>query len=159
TAIARKDGPTELVLSRQKVAELPPHRAEDAMRGGYVLLREQNGPPDYVMMATGSEVGVAVDAANELQKAQKRVRVVSLPCLEVFSRQDDGYRNSVLPKEGVRVSIEAGRTDLWRGWVGPSGITIGIDHFGASAPAKVIAEKLGFTGPQVAARILGVKNV
>jgi transketolase len=153
-ALERKDGPTELILSRQKVAEPPPGtHAGDAMKGGYVILREESGTPDVVFMATGSEVGIAVEAARELGKGGTRVRVVSLPCLEVFAAQDASWRDSVLPSTGLRVSIEAGRTDLWKAWVGPDGITIGVDDFGYSAPYEVIAKHLGLTGPQVAARV------
>jgi len=153
-ALQRNDGPTELILSRQKVAEPPAGtRAEDATRGGYVILREEGGVPDVVFLATGSEVGVAVEAARELSKSGTRCRVVSLPCLEVFAAQDASWRDGVLPSTGLRVSIEAGRTDLWKAWVGADGVTIGIDDFGYSAPAGVIAEHLGFTGPKVAARV------
>jgi transketolase len=153
SALLRKDGPTEIVLTRQKVADLGAVKPEDAARGGYVLVREQGGAPDVVFLATGSEVGLAVEAAQILGKEGKRTRVVSLPCLEVFLRQDAAYRASVIPKEGRRVSIEAGRTSGWLGWVGPDGLAIGVDRFGASAPYKVLAEKYGLTGPQVAARV------
>ena len=154
SALERSDGPTELILSRQKVAEPPPGtKADDARRGGYVILREEGGAPEVVFLATGSEVGIAVEAARELVKGGTRVRVVSLPCLEIFAEQDAKWRDAVLPSTGLRVSIEAGRTDLWKGWVGADGMTIGIDDFGHSAPAATIAEHLGFTGPQVAARV------
>jgi transketolase len=153
-ALERRNGPTELILSRQKVAEPPPGtRASEAARGGYVILREESGAPDLIFLATGSEVGVAVEAARELTKAGRRARVVSLPCLEVFNRQDAKYRDDVLPKAGRRVSIEAGRTDGWRAWVGADGLTIGVDRFGASAPYQVIAEKLGLDSPRVVARV------
>jgi transketolase len=114
---------------------------------------EEGGAPEVVLLATGSEVGLAVEAARILGQEAIRCRVVSLPCLERFLEQPEAYRRDVLPDEGLRVSIEAGRTDGWRSWVGPSGLTIGVDRFGASAPYQVIAEQLGFTGPQVAARI------
>jgi len=154
TALERKDGPTELILSRQKVADPPtPSKVDEALRGGYVVVREQGGAPDVVFMATGSEVGVAVEAAKLLAADGKRVRVVSMPCLEVFSRQDAAWRDSVLPATGVRVSIEAGRTDGWRGWVGFNGLAIGVDTFGASAPYQVLAEKYGLTPAQVADRV------
>lgn len=153
-ALERRDGPTELVLSRQKVAEPPPGtRVDDALRGGYVLLREEGDVPDVVFLATGSEVGVAVEAARELAKGGTRVRVVSLPCLETFAAQDENWRDSVIPSVGLRVSLEAGRTDLWKAWVGPEGMTLGVDDFGHSAPYEVIAQHLGLTGPQVAARV------
>ncbi len=153
-ALERTTGPTEIILSRQKV-DSPPRKAspDEVARGGYVLVREDGGPPDVVFLATGSEVGLAVAAARALAQDKLRVRVVSLPCLEVFERQDPAWRAEVLPKAGRRVSIEAGRTTLWKSWVGEDGLTIGIDHFGASAPAAVIAEHLGFTAPLVAARV------
>jgi transketolase len=153
-ALERKDGPSEIILSRQKVAEPPTAvKAEDAARGGYVLVKESGGAPDLVIMATGSEVGVAVEAGKLLAGDGKKVRVVSLPCLEVFERQDAAYRSQVLPPKGRRVSIEAGRTSGWLGWVGTDGLAIGVDKFGASAPAKILAEKYGLTGPQIADRI------
>jgi transketolase len=153
-ALERRDGPSEIVLSRQKVAEPPGGtHAADARRGGYVILKEEGGAPEVILLATGSEVGVAVDAARELGKEGRRVRVVSLPCLEQFERQDAAYRKQVLPDGGLRVSVEAGRTTLWKSWVGPDGITIGVDDYGQSAPYQVIAEHLGFTGPKVAERI------
>ena len=153
-ALERTDGPSELILSRQKVAEPPPGtKADDARRGGYVILREESGTPDVVFLATGSEVGVAVEAARELGQGGTRVRVVSLPCLEVFEAQDANWRDSVIPSTGLRVSIEAGRTTLWKSWVGADGITIGVDDFGHSAPYQVIADHLGLTGPKVAARV------
>jgi transketolase len=154
SALERKDGPSEIILSRQKVAEPPAGtRAVDAVKGGYVILKEVGGAPEVTFLATGSEVGVAVEAAQELVKGGIRCRVVSLPCLEVFTAQDASWKKSVLGDGGLRVSIEAGRTDLWKAWVGEKGLTIGIDDFGYSAPAPIIAEKLGLTGPQVAARV------
>jgi transketolase len=153
-ALERHDGPSEIILSRQRVADPPPgSTAQDARRGGYVILRESGGAPDVVFLATGSEVGVAVEAARELQKDGTRARVVSLPCLEVFAAQDAAYQRDVLPDGGLRVSIEAGRTEPWRAWVGPDGICIGVDRFGASAPWEVIAEQLGLTASQVAKRV------
>jgi transketolase len=153
-ALERRDGPSELILSRQKVAEPPAGtHADDARKGGYVILREEGGAPEVVFLATGSEVGLAVEAAHELQKDGTRCRVVSLPCLEVFGAQDQRYRDEVLPRAGLRVSIEAGRSDPWKSWVGADGITIGIDDFGHSAPFEEIAEHLGFTPAKVAARV------
>lgn len=153
-AITRQDGPSELIFSRQKVDPygVTP-KPEDAIKGGYVLHREEGGAPEVTIMATGSEVGLAVQIANTLKGEGRRVRVVSLPCLEVFSRQSAEYQASVLPKEGKRVSIEAGITAGWRGWVGPEGLAVGIDHYGASAPAKVLAEKFGFTAAQITERV------
>ncbi len=153
-ALGRKHGPTEIILSRQKVNEPPAgSKIEDVLRGGYVLLREEGGPPDVVFIATGSEVGAAVDAARILISQGRRARVVSMPCLELFARQNTDWRTAVLPPGSRRVSVEAGRTDNWRGWVGDGGLCIGVDRFGASAPAGILAEKFGLTGPQIAERV------
>jgi transketolase len=159
SALERREGPSEIVLSRQKVADPPSaasenlERAELAARGGYVLVKEQGGAPELIFLATGSEVGVAVEAARTLAGEGRRVRVVSMPCLEQFARQEAGYRTQVLPTGGRRVSIEAGRTNLWHEWVGPTGLTIGIDHFGASAPYQVLAEKYGLTPAAVVEKV------
>jgi transketolase len=149
SALQRRKGPTELVLTRQKVDTLPAHTPGDAARGGYVLVREVGGAPDVVIMATGSEVGLAVSAAKALADEGRRVRVVSLPCVEVFASQDAAYQREVLPTGARCVSIEAGRTEGWRAWVGREGLTIGVDRFGASAPAPVLAEEYGLTVPKV----------
>jgi transketolase len=153
-ALARPDGPSEIVLSRQKVAE-PTEKTDpkQASRGGYVALREQGGAPDLVILATGSELGVAIEAAKALAADGKRVRVASMPCLEVFARQDEAWKRSVLPDGVRRVSVEAGRTDGWWRWIGERGLAIGVDTFGASAPATVLAEKYGLTGPQIADKV------
>jgi transketolase len=154
-ALERRRGPTAFVLTRQKLAEVDRAGVDpmDALRGGYVLARESSGTPDVVLLATGSEVPLAAAAREKLEAEGRRTRVVSLPCLEAFEAQPRAYRESVLPKGTRRVSIEAGRTDPWKRWVGEDGLTIGIDRFGASAPDKVIAEKLGFTRDAVAAKI------
>jgi transketolase len=104
-------------------------------------------------MATGSELHLAVGAKAELEKAGRKVRVVSALCLEAFERESAAYRDAVLPKGVKRVSIEAGRTEPWRAWVGDDGLAIGLDRFGASAPDKVLADKLGLTVPHVVAKI------
>lgn len=156
SAAARRDGPSELIFSRQKVDALPggAERAALAARGGYVLSHEPDGrAPDLVIIATGSEVGLALEAARALSANGRAVRVVSMPCVERFAAQDDAYQHAVLPAEGRRVSIEAGRTDLWHRWVGRDGLALGVDRFGASAPARVLAEKYGLTAPQIVARI------
>ncbi len=156
SAALRRDGPSELIFTRQKVEPLPdaPGRADLAARGGYVLVHEGGADgPELVLLATGSEVSLAVAAAAVLTADGMRVRVVSMPCMEVFVAQGVDYRDAVLPARGRRVSLEAGRTDLWRGWVGLDGFCIGIDHFGASAPAPVLAEQYGLTPALVTARI------
>ena len=153
-AATRRNGPTELILSRQKVGALPAGpTVADAARGAYVTLREEGGAPELVIIATGSEVAVAIDAARELGKDGRRVRVVSMPCCEVFARQDSAYQASVLPSGARRVSVEAGSTGLWYRWIGSDGLAIGVDRFGASAPAKRLAEEYGLTAPKIASRI------
>jgi transketolase len=146
-AIARRDGPSCLVFSRQNLA----HQARDAAqlaaiaRGGYVL-HEPVGGVDVILLATGSEVGLAMDAARALADEGTRARVVSLPCTNVFDKQDAAYREQVLPSAvRRRVAVEAGVTDYWRKYVGLDGAVIGIDSFGASAPAEALYKHFGIT--------------
>ena len=155
-ALERKHAPTAIVLTRQKLAELPREGVDpmSVLRGGYVLAREEGGAADLVLLATGSEVSLAMEAREKLQALGKRVRVVSLPCLEAFAEQSAAYRAEVLPKGVRRVSIELGRTNHWARWVGDDGLSIGLDRYGASAPDKVLAEKFGFTADAVVAKIL-----
>jgi transketolase len=146
-ALNRQDGPVGLLLTRQDVPILDTDRAGVA-RGGYVL-REGR---DVTIVATGSEVHVALEAAAELGSDDISARVVSLPCWELFQEQDDNYRASVLG-DAPRVAVEAASGFGWERIVGTDGLILGIDHFGESAPDTVIAEKLGYTGPSVAARV------
>ncbi len=151
-ALARGDGPTCLVLTRQAVPVLDRSGAEGSVdRGGYVLRQGR----DAVLVATGSEVWVALEAAVLLDAVAISVRVVSLPCWEVFFAQDEVYRRQVLGPGLPVASLEAGSTFGWERVVGDDGLMIGIDRFGASAPYKRIAEELGFTPVAVAARIRG----
>ena len=148
-ALTYEDGPTAIVLTRQSLpildrAELGD--AEGAQRGGYLLADGD----DIALLATGSEVGTALEARAILAAEGVSARVISLPCRERFAQQDFGYRESVLPGPMPRVSIEAGITAGWEHWVGAEGASIGIDRFGASAPYQVLAEKFGFTGENVA---------
>ena len=154
-ALERRDGPTLLALSRQNVAPLPrsaSFSATELRRGGYVV-REHDGKDAITFIATGSEVGVALDAAERLATAGFATRVVSMPAPQLFQQQDEAWRLRVLPAGGRRVSIEAGVTDGWRTWVGDRGLTIGIDRFGESAPAEALAEHFGLTGEAVARRV------
>jgi transketolase len=159
-ALLRHDGPTAIVLTRQDLpvldrGVLPP--SADAQRGAYVLA-DVDGTPDVVLIATGSEVTLALGARAALAADGVAARVVSAPCLERFLAQDADYRASVLPAGVPRVSIEAGTTLGWERFVGERGASVGIDRFGASAPAEVLAEKFGFTVPNVVAtvrRVLG----
>jgi transketolase len=111
-----------------------------------------------VLVATGSEVSLAVETKKLLEAEGERVRVVSALCLERFARESPAYRDSVLPAGVPRVSIEIGVTPPWRGIVGDRGLSIGLDHFGASAPAKTIAKELGFVPDAVAAKIRAWKK-
>lgn len=145
-ALESRATPTSLILSRQNLDFQPRNAAQlaDVMKGGYVLKRE-DGPLAAILIATGSEVQLAVMAAQRLAEEGIAVRVVSLPSTFRFDRQDPAYRNSVLPKGTPRLAIEAGVTDYWRKYVGLEGDVIGIDSFGESAPAEVLLEHFRFT--------------
>jgi transketolase len=156
-ALERRDGPTLIALTRQKTPALP--RAADfdrsvLRRGGYVLV-ENAARAAITLIATGSEVGLAVDAVRLLAERGIAVRVVSMPARERFLEQEASWRDAVLPPGGRRVSIEAGVTWDWRGLIGAEGLAIGIDRFGESAPAEALAGHFGFTPARVAERILG----
>jgi transketolase len=145
-----------MALSRQNLPVLPRPAGLDPKvmrRGAYVVADAEGGAPSLVAIATGSEVGVAVEAKKLLDAQGERVRVVSAPCLEQFARQDEAYRASVLPPGVPRVSIEIGVTAPWHAIVGDAGLTIGHDAFGASAPAKVLQKELGFMPDAVAAKV------
>jgi transketolase len=148
-AIQPNTGPSVIVLSRQKLPFLGERRA-DVARGAYVL-SDADGGADVILIATGSEVSLAVDAAKLLTARGTKVRVVSMPSWKLFDRQDETYRQSVLPPAiRARMSIEAGATIGWAKYVGDAGIAYGIDHFGTSAPAAAIAKDYGFTPEHVA---------
>jgi len=155
-ALGRKDAPTAFSLTRQKVPNLKRADGFDpktVLRGAYVLEDAAGGAPDLVIVATGSEVALAVGAAKELAAAGRKVRVVSAPCLEIFAQQSAAYQKEVLPLGVPTVSIEAGRTGPWKEWIGREGLAIGIDTYGASAPDKILAEEYGLTVAKVTARI------
>src|SRR5262249_46656717 len=122
----------------------------DIWKGAYIA-HEPEGAPEQVMIATGSEVGPAIEAAQALGQT----RVVSMPCVERFLAQPRDYQHQLLPAGARRISVEAGRTTPWRALIGIEGLAIGIDHFGHSAPGEVLADKLGFTGPRIAERVRG----
>jgi transketolase len=146
-AMQRSHGPTALVTSRQDLPILTKPNAPGAERGGYVLA--DGG--DVILIATGSEVHVALDARALLAKQNIKARVVSLPCWELFAEQDEAYRETVLPKaRWQRVSVEAGVTFGWREHTGDRGKSVGIDRFGASAPGELVLEKLGISAAHVA---------
>jgi transketolase len=146
-AIERRDGPTALALTRQNVT----HQARSADQiasiqlGGYTLI-ECAGTLECIVIATGSEVGIAAEAVRELAKRGRRVRLVSMPCFEIFLRSDAAYRERVLPAAvRKRVSVEAGVTAIWRQFIGDEGRSIGLDHFGASGKGSDLFKHLGFT--------------
>jgi len=153
-AMDRHHQPAALVLTRQDVPVLDRSRyasAEGLRRGGYVLADPDDGDPEVILIATGSEVALAVAAHEQLVSDGVRSRVVSLPCWELFDRQDQAYRDSVLPPAiTARVSIEEAATVGWDRWVGPSGRMIGMHTFGSSAPLKDVQGKFGFTPDKVA---------
>ena len=148
-------GPTALILTRQKlpvIARSASFTPADALKGGYVV-STPDGTPDVVVMASGSEVHVAVEAAATLASQGIKARIVSIPCLGTFLAQSAEYRTDVLSSNIPRVAFEAGRGESWGRLIGCDGLFIGIEHFGASAPDKVLAEQFGFTAPQVAEKI------
>ncbi|MEZ0472271.1 transketolase [Luteimonas salinilitoris] len=158
-AIERNDGPSCLVFSRQSLRHQARGDAQVAAiaRGGYVLADAEGGVPDAILIATGSEVGLAMEAKAALDADGVRTRVVSMPSTDVFDRQDADYRESVLPDAcRRRVAVEAGVTDFWRKYVGLDGAVVGLDRFGASAPAGVLFEHFGFTADKVAAAVKGL---
>lgn len=145
--IERKDGPSDIVLTRQGLEQMPRTQEQIAAiaKGGYIL-KDCAGTPDLIYIATGSEVALAFHAAEELEKEGKKVRVVSMPCCEEFDRQSAEYKEQVLPAAvRARVAIEAGTTTTWYKYVGLDGKVLGLDHYGASAPADKLFERYGFT--------------
>ena len=154
-ALLRDKGPTAMIFSRQTL----PHQVgaaeqiEGVHRGGYVLMREQ-GDLDAIVIATGSEVALAVEAAGRLTEAGRGVRVVSMPCAEVFEAQEAGYREAVLPSDVLaRVAVEAGHTDFWYKYVGLDGRVVGMSSFGESAPAEALFQHFGLTVDNVVAAV------
>ena len=150
-ALLRDGGPSAMIFSRQTL----PHQVgnaeqvEGVHRGGYVLMCEQ-GDLDAIIIATGSEVALAVEAAGRLTEAGKGVRVVSMPCAEVFEAQEAGYREAVMPSDVLaRVAVEAGHTDFWYKYVGLDGRVVGMSSFGESAPAEALFQHFGLTADNV----------
>ena len=154
-ALLRDKGPSAMIFSRQTL----PHQVgaveqiEGVHRGGYVLMREQ-GDLDAIVIATGSEVALAVEAAGRPNEAGRGVRVVSMPCAEVFEAQEAGYREAVLPSDVLaRVAVEAGHTDFWYKYVGLDGRVVGMSSFGESAPAEALFQHFGLTADNVVAAV------
>jgi transketolase len=157
-AMRRSDGPVAVILTRQKTptfdrAKLAP--ADGVQKGGYVLCDAAGGAPHVVLMATGSEVALALAAQEKLLTQGIRARVVSLPSWEIFAAQSPEYKESVIPRAiKARVSIEAGVTLGWQRWVGDEGVAIGIDRFGASAPGGVLMKQFGFQADTVVRAVI-----
>ncbi|AAR36813.1 transketolase [Geobacter sulfurreducens] len=154
-ALRRTDGPTALVLTRQKVPAIAREETLDPRtfaKGGYVV-RSGGAAPAVVLMASGSEVGLALAAAEIMAGNGVAARVVSIPCMEAFLAQPESYRRRCLPGRVPRVAVEAGHGGLWWRLLGPAGLFIGLETFGASAPEKVLAEQYGFTPELVARRV------
>jgi transketolase len=153
-AIERNDGPTTLIFSRQNLTQQPrtAEQLANVARGGYIL-KDSEGTPEVILIATGSEVGITVEAADKLAAAGTKVRVVSLPSTDAFDKQDAAYRESVLPKAvSARVAVEAGIADYWYKYVGLNGAIVGMTTFGESAPADLLFKEFGFTVDNIVAK-------
>jgi len=157
-AALRYRGPTALILSRQNLPDIAGCNVpyDQGMGKGAYIVKRESAKPDFTLMATGSELSLAMDVAAALEKIGKAVRVVSMPCWELFEQQSDEYKRSVVGGElGRRVSIEAGVSFGWSKWIGPEGIPISIDTFGESAPMSDLAAEFGFTVDSILDRLLG----
>ncbi len=156
-AALKYEGPTALILSRQNLSDLGVTAisyAQGMGRGAYIVKKEKS-PPHYTLFATGSELSLALDVAVALEKQGKSVRVVSMPCWEIFQKQDEDYKHSVVGGNiGKRVSIEAATTFGWHKWIGMDGIAIGMESFGESAPQSDLASEFGFTVDSILDRLL-----
>ena len=152
-AMDQKETPNALLLTRQgvQVLELEMDSIVDGVsKGAYSVMDCEN--PELVFLATGSEVSLAINVAKSMN--DKRIRIVSMPCWEIFERQSDEYKTSLIPDRGaMKISMEAGIIDGWEKYIGPNGLSIGINHFGASAPGNNLAEEFGFTAEQVEVKI------
>lgn len=158
--IERNDGPTTLIFSRQNLTQQPrtAEQLANVYRGGYVL-KDCAGKPDLILIATGSEVGITVEAADRLSEAGTKVRVVSMPSTDAFDKQDAAYRESVLPAGvSARVAVEAGIADYWYKYVGLKGAIVGMTTFGESAPAEQLFKAFGFTVDNVVMQAQALLN-
>jgi transketolase len=156
---AAHNGPSLIVLTRQTVPHLDRTNAKDAgvARGGYILAEAAGGAPDVILIGTGSEVALCIEAREKLAGQGVKARVVSLPSWELFEKQDAAYRESVLPKAiRKRVTVEAGATLGWSRYAGDEGVIIGLDRFGGSASGAELLQHFGFTADHVTAAALGL---
>ena len=159
-ALKNKTGPTALILSRHNLPQLHKEKTSEAIeavrKGGYVISKEEK-EAKFVFIATGSEVSTAIEAQEILKSEGIDVRVVSIPALEIFEEQSKEYKDSVIPKDIPVIAIEATKTKDWDKFVKDNGLVIGMKSFGHSAPAKVLAEKFGFTGKAIAEKVKELK--
>jgi transketolase len=157
-SIERRDGPSTLIFSRQNLPFQKRNAATIKLidKGGYILSEAANGKPQAIIIATGSEIGLAMGAQQVLTESGIKVRVVSMPCTSLFDRQDQAYKDSVLLNGIKRVAVEAGIADFWRKYVGLEGAVVGMTTFGESAPADDLFKHFGFTVDNV---VKAVKNI
>ena len=150
-AISSNENPTALVLTRQNLPQIEGSNSEKALRGAYVISESQKENFDGILIATGSEVSVALDAQKELLKDDIDVRVVSMPCAEIFELQSNEYKEKILPKKiRARVAVEAAANYGWGSYVGLDGAAVTMQSFGSSAPAAELFKKYGFTKENIA---------
>lgn len=157
-AALQYEGPSAIVLSRQNLPAIPGTNVpakEGVLRGAYIVKKEQHKPPHFTLFATGSELSLALDVAQALEKQGKEVRVISMPCWKLFEQQDLAYQETIVGGElGKRVSIEAGVRFGWERWIGPHGLAISVETFGQSAPIGDLAHEFGFTVESILERLL-----
>ena len=160
-AVQKRNSPSALILTRQSLPQYD--RSEevtnDILKGGYVLRGDRDSNPDAIIIATGSEVQYAMNASNELESEGLSIRVVSMPCVEIFEQQSDEYKNSVIPLGFEKIMvIEASMASAWRGYAGPKGVVIGMEGFGASAPAPELFKHFGFSDENVTEKLKAMIN-
>ena len=153
-ALENKETPSALLLTRQgvPVTDQDYETLEASVRKGAYVIKDCDGAPELVFIATGSEVSLAVETAENM--SDKRVRVISMPCMEIFNEQDSDYKEKLIPERGcLKITLEAGITHGWEKYAGPNGLSVGLDHYGSSAPGKELADEFGFTPVKVEKKI------
>ena len=153
-AMENKNSPSALLLTRQGVPVLDQDYKdlEANVRKGAYIVKDCDNSPELIFIATGSEVSLAIDTAELM--SDKKIRIISMPCMEIFNKQSDDYKNKLIPKRGcLKITIEAGITAGWEKYSGLNGLAIGLDHYGASAPGKDLANEFGFTAEKVEEKI------
>ena len=153
-ALENKETPSALLLTRQgvPVTDQDYETLEASVRKGAYVIKDCDGAPELVFIATGSEVSLAVETAENM--SDKRVRVISMPCMEIFNEQDSNYKEKLIPERGcLKITLEAGITHGWEKYAGPNGLSVGLDHYGSSAPGKELADEFGFTPVKVEKKI------